>query len=498
MPHALHPHQPAALFSSAHIRQLEAAALALHPQPSLMQRAGLACAQLAQAIAPHAQHIWLLCGPGNNGGDGLAAAAHLAAAGRQVTVTWLGQPHSASADTLAALQQAQRQPITWSANPPPLGPQDLVIDALLGLGLGNRPVDSRVAALLQHSYTSSAHCLAVDLPSGLHADTGQWLTGYAPRGRTDNSSRHTLSLLGLKPGLFTAQGRDAAGQVWWDDLGLAALPVAAPLPQAWLTPAPAMQQRLHASHKGSFGDVLVLGGQGLGQGLGQGAAMQGAAILAATAALHYGAGRVFLHLLDGGHTQLLPQQPDIMLRSQTAALAQLASSTVVCGCGGGSSIAPLLPKVLEGSARLVLDADALNVIASDSLLRQRLHNRQRLQLPTILTPHPLEAARLLDCSTEQVQANRLEAAHTLAKRLGCTVLLKGSGSITASPGRAALHQPHGQRPPGHCRYGGTSWPAWWQRAGRPSKGVGKTATTPPAQPRGCTAAWPTIGQKTSP
>ncbi len=153
-----------------------------------------------------------------------------------------------------------------------------------------------------------------------------------------------------------------------------------------------MAARRHASHEGSFGDVLVIGGQGLQAG----AAMQGAAILAASAALHHGAGRVFLHLLDHGQLQQLPQTPEIMLRNQVTALAQLPSSTVVCGCGGGSSVAALLPKVLEHSARLLLDADALNAIAADAMLRQRLKNRGPAGLPTVLTPHPLEAAPAIE------------------------------------------------------------------------------------------------------
>lgn len=437
------PSTPQALFNSPSTHALEHAALALHPHPSLMQRAGLACAQLAQALAPHAQRVWILCGPGNNGGDGLAAAAVLAAQGRQVTVCWLGQREHCSTDTLTALQQAQSQPMHWSDTPPPLQAHDLIIDALLGLGLrppaATAAADPRMAALLQHSYASPATVLAVDVPSGLEADTGHWQAGYAPKDTPHNQSRHTLSLLTLHPGLFTAHGRDAAGQIWFDDLGLAQLPIAQPPPTAWLHHPTPTATRPHASHKGSFGDVVVLGGQGLQAG----AAMQGAAILAALAALHHGAGRVFLHLLDNGQLQQLPQAPEIMLRNQVAALAQLPHSTVVCGCGGGQSVAALLPKVLEHSARLVLDADALNALAADSVLRQRLKNRNQAGLPTLLTPHPLEAARLLHCSAAAVQADRLAAAQTLADTLGCTVLLKGSGSVTASPGQMPRINPTG-------------------------------------------------------
>jgi ADP-dependent NAD(P)H-hydrate dehydratase / NAD(P)H-hydrate epimerase len=429
------------LFDTAQTRFLEHAALPQNLQPSLMQRAGLACAQLARAIAPHAQRAWVLCGPGNNGGDGLEAAAHLAAAGLQVQISWLGAPERASTDTLAAWQMARTHgTICWDLQPPALQAHDVVLDALLGIGLQtDRPIDSTLGPLLHALYRSPAHCLHIDVPSGLDADTGCYLEGCAPRQTRTHHSLHTLSLLTLHPGLYTAQGRDAAGTIWLDDLGLAQLPIPQPTPRAWLSGMPPTLARAHASHKGSFGDVLVIGGQGLHAG----AAMQGAAILAAMAALHHGAGRVFLHLLDAGQTTHLAQQPEIMLRTQVAALDQLERSTVACGCGGGHSVSALLPRVLERSARLVLDADALNALASDALLRQHLQARQRHGLPTVLTPHPLEAARLLHCSTQQVQAHRLQAAQTLADTFQCTVLLKGSGSIIASPGKVAHLNPTG-------------------------------------------------------
>lgn len=170
--------------------------------------------------------------------------------------------------------------------------------------------------------------------------------------------------------------------------------------------------------------------------------MQGAAILAASAALHHGAGRVFLHLLDHGQLQQLPQTPGT-LRNQVTALAQLPSSTVVCGCGGGSSVAALLPKVLEHSPGLLLDADALNAIAADAMLRQRLKNWGQRACPPCSPPTPFEAARLLNSSVPAVQAARLTAAHTLANTLDCTVLLKGSGSIIASPGEVPHINPTG-------------------------------------------------------
>jgi hydroxyethylthiazole kinase-like uncharacterized protein yjeF len=156
--------------------------------------------------------------------------------------------------------------------------------------------------------------------------------------------------------------------------------------------------------------------------------MTGAAVLAATAALHAGAGRVILTLLSGQAAEQVP--PDLMQR--TWKCLELEQLHVVCGCGGGQAVRPLLPEVLQRSAQLVLDADGLNAVAQDKGLQALLRQRGA-KLPTVLTPHPLEAARLLNTSTTQVQSNRLKAAQDLAIQFNCTVVLKGSGTVIATP-----------------------------------------------------------------
>lgn len=437
--------QPHALFDTAATRRIEAAAAATLPPHTLMQRAGHATARLALALAPHARTIWIACGGGNNGGDGLEAAALLHRAGHPVVVTWLGTPATAPADAQRSWQRAHDAGVLFADAPPPLGPQDLCVDALLGIGLAAapraarppRPPDERLTHWLAHMHASAAPTLCVDLPSGLLADTGQFAPGLAPAAATPPAAaRHTLSLLTLKPGLFTAYGRDAAGTVWLDDLGEAR---PADAPSAWLAGPPAALARAHASHKGSFGDVAIVGGEGL-QARGMG--MTGAALLAASAALHGGAGRVLVALLDGGTLTSTAQQPELMLR-RFDALA-LDQSTVVCGCGGGAAVAAVLPQVLQQAPRLVLDADALNAVAADPALQRLLHARGlQSDRATVLTPHPLEAARLLARTTAGVQADRLAAAQALADRYGCTVLLKGSGSVIAAPGRTPLINPTG-------------------------------------------------------
>ncbi|MDP3519037.1 MAG: NAD(P)H-hydrate dehydratase [Hydrogenophaga sp.] len=424
------------LFSAASTRALEAQNLAALPPHTLMARAGLAVAQWARALYPHARHLWVACGPGNNGGDGLIAACHLAqwaqASGARVSVSWLGDPARLPTDAAWALATARNAGLNWVDGPPP--DTDCAIDALLGLGgrTGGAPLPW-LAALSNAPYP----VLCVDLPSGLHPDTGTITPPTPPRG-----PRHTLSLLTLKPGLFTAHGRDAAGEVWLDDLGCATTDA----PDAWLGTTAPTSPRPHSSHKGSHGDVLVLGGQGLQV---HGAGMTGAAVLAARAALHGGAGRVYLVPLDATDAPSLAwdtDAPELMVRATTQLTPEwLENSTVVCGCGGGEAVAPWLPLVIAHSRVLVLDADALNHLAASPELQAalRLRAQTRGTGTTAITPHPLEAARLLGLNTQDVQADRLACAQQLAQQLNVICVLKGSGSVVAAPGHTPVINPTG-------------------------------------------------------
>jgi hydroxyethylthiazole kinase-like uncharacterized protein yjeF len=182
----------------------------------------------------------------------------------------------------------------------------------------------------------------------------------------------------------------------------------------------------HASHKGSHGDLAVIGGEADDAGMG----MTGAAVLAASAALHAGAGRVLLSTLSGQMMDTAP--PDLMQRHWQS--LELEHLQVVCGCGGGSAVKAALPDVLRRSKQLVLDADGLNAVSQDPRLQGLL--RQRAQShTTVITPHPLEAARLLNSSTGEVQNDRLKAAQNLVNLFECTVVLKGSGTVIAAPGQ---------------------------------------------------------------
>ena len=272
-----------ALFDAAGTRRAEQRAAAALPAHTLMRRAGEAVARLALAIAPHAQRVWIAAGPGNNGGDGLEAAIHLLGWGKDVEIALLGDPAALPADAQAALARAQAAGvhIGSTAALPSDSPQ-LAIDALLGVGASRAPQGS-IAACIRHLNALACPVLAVDLPSGLHAGTGQ------PLGDACVNATHTLALLTLKPGLFTGAGRDHAGRVWLDALGV---DTSGEAPEAWLSgvaPSTRMAARRHTQHKGSFGDVAVVGGA---------RGMCGAALLAARAAHAAGAGRVYVELLD--------------------------------------------------------------------------------------------------------------------------------------------------------------------------------------------------------
>ena len=427
------------------LRQLEHRLQSASPRP-LMQLAGLAAAQLALAIAPHAQRIWVAAGPGNNGGDGLEAALHLHQWGKQVLVSWMGSTAHTPTDALMAWQRAStagvaRQsvaPEAWLKN---MDDQDLCIDALLGLG-ANRALSAEMQVCVKAIQKFPGQVLALDGPTGLNLENGQWL-GSPDAQTVAVHADHTLTFIAAKPGLFMGHGRDACGQIWLDDLGHWAS-ASEVLPQAILNAAYVPTSKFHASHKGSHGDVAVIGGEPMAL---RGRGMTGAAVLAATAALHAGAGRVILSLLSGQAAEHVP--PDLMQRDwQRLDLEQLH---VVCGCGGGEAIRAHMPEVLQRSAQLVLDADGLNAVADDPALQYLLRQRAELN-PTVITPHPLEAARLLKTSTAQAQNNRLRTAQDLAAMFHCTVVLKGSGTVIAAPGHTSRINTSGN---GRLATGGT-------------------------------------------
>lgn len=418
------------LFSVASSRRIEAAAAAGVAPFTLMARAGDAVARLALALAPHARNVLVFAGPGNNGGDGIEAATRLCELGKDASVLLVGDLAALPNDAARAFLRAQQAGVSFGStrafDAASSEPHGLVIDALLGIGASRAPAGAIASAIegIAALAARGACVLAIDLPSGLDADHGQ------PFGDRCVTARHTLSLLAARPGLFTASGRDHAGAIWLDTLGV---DLAAESPDAWLVGRGEIGRlghaRLHSQHKGSFGDVAVVGGA---------SGMAGAAWLAARAAHAAGAGRVFIDLLDAGEGSpgFDPGRPELMLRRDwwQGPAEVLEKSTVVCGCGGGDAVRAALPRLVALAPRLVLDADALNAIAADPALQAMTATRAGRGRATILTPHPLEAARLLDTTAREVQADRLRAAGAIADRYRAVVVLKGSGTVITAPG----------------------------------------------------------------
>ncbi|MEO7337551.1 MAG: NAD(P)H-hydrate epimerase, partial [Caldimonas sp.] len=344
-----------------------------------MRRAGEAVARLAIAVAPHARQVWIAAGPGNNGGDGFEAAFCLRRLGKDVRVTQFGDAAALPPDAADALGRAREAGVAFDASEHVLGHRDLAIDGLLGIG-ASRPPQGDIADAIRRLNAAACGVLAIDVPSGLNADTGQAF------GQDCVTARHTLSLLTLKTGLFTASGRDHAGQVWLDPLGIEPGDAGESAPDAWLrgddTDSPFRAARRHATHKGSYGDVAVVGGA---------EGMTGATILAARAAHAGGAGRVYVVLLHHGSIDHDPVRPELMFRPDwcdASASSVIADTTVVCGCGGGEAVRGSLPRLLSVASRIVVDADALNAIAADRGLHSALRARATRHQQTVLTPHP--------------------------------------------------------------------------------------------------------------
>jgi hydroxyethylthiazole kinase-like uncharacterized protein yjeF len=401
----------APLFRSAQLREIERAAQGGEP---LMARAGLALAlhAKAMAMASGSGAIRILAGPGNNGGDGLVAARHLKTWGFEVQVLFAGDADALPEDARAAMRDwlamGGRCLADWPAGPTPA----LIVDALFGIGLA-RPLAPPFDRWIAQANACASPILAVDVPTGLDADTGR---AFAVAIRANE----TLTFIAMKPGLFTLDGPDHCGTVTLADLGLRTPPGDGALLAAddlrGLLPA-----RSRNSHKGSFGALGVLGGA---------PGMAGAAILAARAALHGGAGRVHCALLDERRPAFDPMQPELMLDTPEQ-LATRRLDVLVAGPGMGASGAALelLAHWLAQPVALVLDADALNLLAAHVELRAQLTGRDH---PTLITPHPAEAGRLLDIDTQAVQADRIATALELARRYRADTVLKGVGSVIAT------------------------------------------------------------------
>jgi ADP-dependent NAD(P)H-hydrate dehydratase / NAD(P)H-hydrate epimerase len=408
------------LLTVAELRAIEQRAQAGLPPGELMARAGRGAARRIDELAgDRAASVCILAGPGNNGGDGFVVAAELAARGHAVTCVLPGAEPPAPTDARAAFERwRDGGGVVLAALPERRF--DIVVDALFGIGLA-RPLQGAFLDAAQWIRGHADRVVALDVPSGLDGDRGAWV-GDVEGVRADL----TVTFLGDKPGLRTGAGIDAAGDVQVDHLGLetasSALSLTAPGDFAAIA-----QPRRHDSHKGSFGNVLVVGG---------GAGMVGAPLLAARATLRLGAGRVYVDCIGAPEFRVDPVQPELMFRPH-ASIADPECVVVGCGLGVDGAARSALAWSLARPRALVVDADGLNLLAAQPALRTAL--RARLA-PTVLTPHPLEAARLLAASAADVQADRVGAARALAVDMRATVVLKGAGSVIAAPdGRTAIN-----------------------------------------------------------
>lgn len=409
-------HAGVPVYRTAGIRELEAKALAALQPPGLMERAGLAAAQIARDLTA-GRRVLVAAGPGNNGGDAFVVARYLKSWSFAIDVVFAGDAAKLSADARAAHSAWLACDGTTLSAIPAGGRWDLVIDGLFGIGL-QRDLGGVHAGLVNAINSLDAAVLALDAPSGLDADTGRVL-GCAVR------ASHTATFIGLKPGLLTLDGPDHSGEIHVCTLDLDTAALTPPQGEVIGSEviAAVLPARRANSHKGDYGSLGIIGGAH---------GMVGAALLAGRAAINLGAGRVYVGLLGADSAGVDPLQPELMLRTvdEVLRINHLNCLAVGPGLGQLPDAHQVLAAALQVNLPLVIDADALNLIALDAELQQLVTRRTAA---TLLTPHPAEAARLLGSTTTAVQADRIAAATELASRYRSHVILKGAGSICALP-----------------------------------------------------------------
>lgn len=408
-----------ALYTAEQTRALDAAAMEAGISGfALMERAGQA---LVETLADRwedwqRRRIGVLCGGGNNGGDGYVVARRLREAGVAAEVVAATPPERLAGEAAAAAGRYRETGAPLHGPEADLGRYDLFVDALLGTGL-DREVAGPYRQLIERAAAEGAPVLAADIPSGLNADTGRVMGTALP-------AAVTVTFIGAKRGLFTGDGRDYSGAVAFADLGV---------PESVRAAVPTGGERLGAatlagpprpaySHKGRFGRVAVAGGA---------PGTSGAAVLAGRAALRAGAGAVTVHFAPASQPAIPPLAELMGADWQTPPDADALA--VGPGLGQGEAATELLADLLPRQLPLVLDADGLNGVAAHSGLGQALAARTA---PTVLTPHPGEAGRLLGSDAGSVEADRFAAAARIAERFAAVCCLKGAGTVVAEPGGA--------------------------------------------------------------
>lgn len=407
------------LFDTAALRRIEANAVAAlaGDEFELMRRAGRAAWRCALRHWSLAQSIVVVCGPGNNGGDGYVLACHALDAGRTVHVVRTSAHEPRSDAARKAMADCRERGVRAEVFSGVLPAADLIVDAMFGIGLDRAP-DAETVQLIDAINAHSAPRLSLDVPSGVIADHGS-----AP-GAAVIATR-TLEFIAPKAGLRCGPALDLTGTLELASLDVAHEAFAGIKPAAQLLAPSHLQRWLSPraldSHKGAFGRVLCIGGD---HGSG------GAIALCAEAALRSGAGLVDVATRREHVAALLARRPEAMAHAveRVADIAVLLEHADVVAIGPGLGQEQwgrlLFAAALASGKPLVLDADALNLLA---------RRPRKLPADTVLTPHPGEAARLLETTTAQVQADRFSAVRALCERFDCAVVLKGAGSIAMAP-----------------------------------------------------------------
>jgi ADP-dependent NAD(P)H-hydrate dehydratase / NAD(P)H-hydrate epimerase len=423
------------LYSVAQIREIEATYFKAHPKTSLMQRAGEAVATLAiDLIAKHKlkKSVLVIAGTGNNGGDAWVAARALQIQKIKVCVWQIGVQKHGDAASKKAHEAYLAAKGNIALNTAPALEFGLIIDGIFGIGLSKAPQgDFRDAIRFANGQREKfgTKVLAIDIPSGLLADTG---IAFADTINADA----TITFLGAKPGLYTADGTDHCGKIFINsldvDLGESNGSLLTEHDMAEL-----IVQRRNNSHKGTYGNVGIIGGA---------AGMVGAAVLAARAALHMGPGKVYAGLVAADAISFDAINPEIMIRraADVAEDKNITAFAIGMGAGEGKPVKALLAEILATNKPVLIDADALAFVnidntnsstgaANEAKMAENVRHDLSLKNNIILTPHPGEAARLLKITTAEVQADRVKAALSIAKRASAIVVLKGAGTVVATP-----------------------------------------------------------------
>lgn len=381
---------------------------------TLMKRAGAAAAELIMKRLEDAgveqRRVTLLVGPGNNGGDALACACELREKGAVVNVVLPGGRRPTSALALAQLERWTQAGSTTYDDPYMTEKADCVVDGLFGTGLAKPITGDYLDAVLWFNERQALK-VSLDIPSGLNPVTGHW-TGSYPGCSADV----TITFLCVKSGLYMCEGADAAGEIVLNELDVS-VPLS-PLSVIGTDEFPrVLRPRVKNSHKGDYGSVAVIGGTD---------GMIGASILAARAALISGAGRVTLECRAEHAPHVDMVYPEIMFATKPVNLEDFDAIVLGCGLGTSAEAKARVIEALNCQKPLILDADALNIIAADIKLQDMVLARRA---PTVLTPHPGEAARLLRRDTAGVTADRVAACRELAVQTGAIVVLKGAGTV---------------------------------------------------------------------